>query len=46
MATNEEESEREKGEGISRHGFGPRPEVALAHYEEQHGKPEGKLRVD
>jgi hypothetical protein len=31
---------------VSRHGFRSAAEVALAHYEEQHGKPEGKLRVE
>ena len=27
-----------KAEGVSRHGFRSAAEVALAHYEEQHGK--------
>lgn len=32
--------------GVSRHGFRSAAEVALAHYEEQHGPPEGELVVE
>jgi hypothetical protein len=46
MATQEEESTVKKAKGVSRHGFRSAAEVALSHYEEQHGKPEGKLRVE
>jgi hypothetical protein len=45
MATQEEEF-AQKVKGVSRHGFRSAAEVALAHYEEKHGKPEGKLRVE
>ena len=32
--------------GFSRHGFRSAAEVALAHYEEQHGVPEEALQIE
>lgn len=32
--------------GFSRHGFRSAAEVALAHYEEQHGVPDQELQVE
>jgi hypothetical protein len=46
MSEQEEEFGRKKAHGVSRHGFRSAAEVALAHWEEQHGPPPEKLRVE
>jgi hypothetical protein len=38
-------AKKKEVEGVSRHGFRSAAEVALAHYEERHGKPRGRLAV-
>jgi hypothetical protein len=46
MATQKAKPKGKTATGLSRHGFRSAAEVALAHYEEQHGKPRGRLRVE